>query len=115
MKEPGTAETTSFVVLLRRQPAISAAVHRIFSEVAAAPDGTTVTPGLSQAYQELNAALNLGEGGAGAAPGDDREPFDAQRIVDTLASQPQSFGGFELGGLLAPLRATSFIRPRQRR
>jgi hypothetical protein len=65
-----------------------------------------------EAYRLLDRELNLGSEGAVAAPGDDREAFDPDRTMDDATNT--SFGGFNLGGILAPLRQLSFWTMKKR-
>jgi hypothetical protein len=68
------------------------------------------------AYNDLNGALDLGSDGEGAAPGDDREPFDPEKSfqIAQAESQAAGFGGFDWGGILSPLRQLSFWRMKKR-
>jgi hypothetical protein len=68
------------------------------------------------AYNDLNRALDLGSDGEGAAPGDDREPFDPEKSfqIAQAESQAAGFGGFDWGGILSPLRQLSFWRMKKR-
>ena len=72
----------------------------------------TLPDAVRDAYQHLNSSLGLEHAGAGAAPGDDREPFDPEGTYQAAllmdVTDPVSYGGFSLGGVLAPLRVLSF-------
>ncbi len=68
-----------------------------------------------QAYTTIDAELSLGGAGEGAAPGDDREPFDAEAMYQACQlEEVVSFGGPSLGGLLAPLRTLTFWQMKRR-
>jgi len=68
-----------------------------------------------EAYTELDRLLRDGANGNGAAPGDDREPFDAEAMYQACrVAQVASFGGPSLGGLLAPLRTLTFWHMKRR-
>lgn len=67
------------------------------------------------AYTELDRLLRDGAEGNGAAPGDDREPFDAEAMYQACrVAQVASFGAPSLGGLLAPLRTLTFWHMKRR-
>lgn len=91
--------TAAGIVGFPETPEVAEAVQRVFREVAAAANPRIVPPALSQAYHDLDTALHLGT---------DREPFNPQGVVDALASDQESFAGFDIGGLLTPLRTLSF-------
>jgi hypothetical protein len=99
-----------YVDRLGDDPAIRAALDVIFEEARTNAAAVTLAPEVVQAYQELNQSLHLGEDGAGAAPGDDREPFDPEQSfqIAQAESGAAGFGGFDLGGVLSPLRQLSF-------
>ncbi|MGW6130212.1 hypothetical protein ACWFNE_09315 [Cellulomonas sp. NPDC055163] len=78
----------------------------------------TLPPEVRRAYETIDTNLAFGAAGAGAPPGADREPFDAEEtyqagllldVVDAV-----SFGGLSMGGLLAPLRVLSFWAMKRR-
>ncbi len=76
-------------------------------------------PEVREAYQQLNQLAGLGSDGEGAAPGDDREPFDPEQMYqaceEEFADEPLDFGsGLSLGGLLWPLRTLSFWKMKER-
>ena len=59
----------------------------------------------------------MGGGGPGAAPGDDREPFNpdaAYANSKPVPGQAPSFGGGGLSSLLSPLRRLSFWKMKDR-
>ncbi len=62
-----------------------------------------------QAYHVIDADAGIGATGEGTAPGDDREPFDPERMYQgCLRAEAVSFGELSLGGILAPLRVLTF-------
>jgi len=65
------------------------------------------------AYEVLNRESGMASKGEGAAPGQDREPFDPERAYQN-SQQQVSFGGMDLGGILAPLRQLSFWKMKDR-
>jgi pimeloyl-ACP methyl ester carboxylesterase len=66
----------------------------------------------------LNSHLQIESEGEGAAPGDDRGPFDPNQVYQALLiaemAEPVAFGGFSLSGVLGPLRFLSFWTMKQR-
>jgi hypothetical protein len=72
----------------------------------------TLSADLVAAYNTLNGETRLAESGVGAAPGADREPFDAEQIYQDSSAiagdSPVSSGGLRSTGLLAPLQQLSF-------
>jgi hypothetical protein len=68
------------------------------------------------AYRAIDAGSGLEGGGAGAAPGDDREPFDPEEAYRSAQDEEElaSFGQASLGGLLAPLRTLTFWSMKRR-
>jgi hypothetical protein len=67
------------------------------------------------AYEVIDAETGLGRAGVGAAPGDDREPFDPDATYQACQlAEITSFGGPSLGGLLAPLRMLTFWQMKRR-
>ncbi|WP_371679697.1 hypothetical protein [Streptomyces sp. NBC_01276] len=69
-----------------------------------------------QAYAVIDAETGAGSDGAGAAPGEDRKPFDAEATYQAcrLEEEVAAFGGPSLGGLLAPLRTLTFWQMKRR-
>ena len=65
------------------------------------------------AYRLLDSQSSLESKGEGADPGADREPFDPDKVYEA-AQEEVSFGGFNLGGLLAPLRTLTFWKMKDR-
>jgi hypothetical protein len=66
------------------------------------------------AYEALDRESARGSAGEGAARGDDREPFDPVRLYRESEDMAVSFGRFDAGGLLAPLRTLSFWKMKDR-
>jgi hypothetical protein len=76
-----------------------------------APD--QLPPEVRDAYLVVDANSSLESKGEGADPGADREPFDPDKVYEA-AQEQLSFGGFSLGGLLAPLRTLTFWKMKDR-
>jgi hypothetical protein len=99
-------------------PAARAALTTIFSAAArGTPPGNKLPPDVAEAYRTLDRESGMGEGGPGAAPGDDREPFNpdlAYANARPAPGQPASFGGGGLSNLLSPLRQLSFWKMKDR-
>jgi hypothetical protein len=93
-------------------PAVRDAIRTIFESALKDAAPPTLPDDVRDAYEQLDASIGLAQAGEGAAPGDDREPFDAEETYQTAllmdVADPLSFSGFSLGGLLAPLRVLSF-------
>ena len=68
---------------------------------------------MRDAYRLLDSQSSLESKGEGADPGADREPFDPDKVYEA-AQEEVSFGGFSLGGLLAPLRTLTFWKMKDR-
>jgi hypothetical protein len=73
-------------------------------------------PAVKAAYLTLNQEAGLGQAGETAAPGNDRESFDPEAAYQAARDEEVlSFGGgFDLGGLLSPLRQLSFWKMKDR-
>jgi hypothetical protein len=71
-------------------------------------------PQVVDAYKTIDAESGLEGSGEGAAPGDDREPFDPKEVYRSAQEEPASFGQAGLGGLLAPLRTLTFWSMKRR-
>lgn len=67
---------------------------------------------VSEAYRALDAELGLGSGDLDAPPDADRNGFDPDAAFAAARIAP--FGGFSLGGLLAPLRQLSYWTMKKR-
>ncbi|QDT50542.1 Nuclease precursor [Symmachiella dynata] len=82
-----------------------------------------MSPELTAAYRELDAAIGLGSQGVGASPSADRDPFDPVAVVQgyQLAfPMGESVNGISFGGgsfsdrLLSPLRTLSYWKMKDR-
>src|SRR5262249_45388284 len=96
-------------------PEIHAPLETIINEARhnAAPD--ELPAHVRQAYLALNDALGLGSGGVDAPPDADRADFDPDQAFDAGNWEGASFGdGFNLGGILGPLRQLSFWTMKKR-
>jgi hypothetical protein len=72
-------------------------------------------PRVQEAYKVLDAEAGMGQAGEGAAPGDDREPFDPEATYQACQQEELvSFGQVSLGGVLAPLRVLTFWQMKRR-
>jgi hypothetical protein len=67
-----------------------------------------------EAYLVLNRESGLGDDGEGAAPGDDREPFNPDLAYQNSQSLAATFGIISLDGILSPLRQLSFWKMKDR-
>jgi hypothetical protein len=93
-------------------PTVRDALRAIFESALKDAAPPALPDDVRKAYRQLDASVGLGQAGEGAAPGDDREPFDPEETYQAAllmdAADPLAFSGFSLGGLLAPLRVLSF-------
>ncbi|WP_327097139.1 hypothetical protein OIE68_46005 [Nocardia vinacea] len=79
-----------------------------------APDH--LPPDVVDAYALIDSRIGLGNSGEGAAPGDDREVFDAEAAYQAALTEEElaDFGGIGLGGVVAPLRMLTFWSMKRR-
>ena len=105
-----------YAALLDDNDRVRAALRVIFAAALLdiAPD--TMPPEVAAAYAVLDTESRLGAAGAGAPPGSDREPFDAEAAYEEAMAEEDlvSYGGGSLGGLLAPLRTLTFWSMKRR-
>jgi hypothetical protein len=105
-----------YAALLDDNERVRAALRVIFAAAVLdiAPD--TMPPEVAAAYAVLDAESRLGAAGAGAQPGSDREPFDAEAAYEEAMAEEDlvPYGGGSLGGLLAPLRTLTFWSMKRR-
>ncbi len=94
-------------------PAARAALRTIFNAALDDNSPSHLQSQVIEAYTILDRETGLGQGGEAAAPGDDREPFDAEALYQESATETVSFGGFA-DGVLAPLRVLSFWKMKDR-
>ena len=99
-------------------PGAEAAIRNIVESAFRDAAPPTLPDDVREAYARLDAGIGLKQAGEGAAPGDDRDRFDPEEtyqaalLMDVVS--PVSFGGFSLGGVLAPLRVLSFWAMKRR-
>ena len=67
-----------------------------------------------EAYLVLNRESGLGDEKEGAAPGDDREPFNPDLAYQNSEAEAANFGAISLAGVLSPLRQLSFWKMKDR-
>jgi pimeloyl-ACP methyl ester carboxylesterase len=105
-----------YAALLSGTAMARAALRTIFEAASEDIMPDTMPPDVAEAYAILDAEIQLGAQGAGAAPGSDREPFDAVTAYEETLDEEEdaSFGGSGLGGLLAPLRTLTFWHMKRR-
>jgi hypothetical protein len=94
-------------------PAARAALRTIFEAAFDDPAPPTMPPAVRSAYDVLNRETGLGSAGPAAAPGDDREPFDAGAIYQESQAEEVSFGDLR-STLLLPLQLLSFWEMKDR-
>jgi hypothetical protein len=89
---------------------LQAAVHGV-------PPGNKLPPAVADAYKVLDRDSGLGGDGQAAAPGADREPFDANKAFANAKPGPgeaPAFGGGGVSAVLSPLRQLSFWKMKDR-
>ena len=94
--------------------AVRAALQTIFEAALDDIAPMTLPPAVRAAYQVLDQESALSHNGEGAAPGADREAFDAESSYQYALQEPANYGWFDLGGLLSPLRQLSFWKMKDR-
>ena len=103
-----------YAARLADTPAAIEALRTILAAAIEDVAPTRMPPEVVRAYETLDRESALGSEGVGAAPGADREPFDPETTFRRAEEEMVSFGGFGLGGLLAPLRTMSFWKMKDR-
>ena len=95
---------------------IEAAVRTILESANDDPTPDHLPSAVVDAYTRIDTQLGFGNSGVGAAPGDDREPFDAEDAYQAALTEEEfaDFGGTGLGGLIAPLRMLTFWSMKRR-
>jgi hypothetical protein len=114
--EDGVARlVTASAAALGDTPTTRAAVRTIVDAALEDPVPMTLPVPVREAYEALDASLELGAEGEGAAPGDDRARFDPEAAYQAaLMEELTSFGGVSLGGVLGPLRVLTFWHMKRR-
>ncbi|MER2266088.1 hypothetical protein [Methylobacterium oxalidis] len=105
----------AYVERLGDRPGLRQAIRTVFAAAAREPAAERLPAEAEDAYRQIDNLL-AEVGSAGAAPDDDREPFDPQAYFEAAHEDAEtSFGsGNDLGGILAPLRQLSFWKMKQR-
>jgi hypothetical protein len=108
----------SYVARISNTPPARKAIGTILESAFRGDTPETLPADIVAACETLNREAGLAESGEGAAPGEDREPFDAEQVYQDaclmVSESPVSFGGFQLSGLLAPLQQLSFWKMKER-
>jgi hypothetical protein len=97
-------------------PPVRAALRTLLAAAQRDPVPQQLPPDLRAAYQVLDREAGLRSEGEGAAPGDDREPFDPEERYQLARQEAAlSFGtGGILGTVLSPLQQLSFWKMKDR-
>ncbi len=105
-----------YVARLGDRPGLREAVTAVFAAAARDPAADRLPPDAEAAYRRIDALLTeVGSEGEAAAPGDDREPFDAHAYFEVARGDAEADFGFgDLGGILGPLRQLSFWKMKER-
>jgi hypothetical protein len=97
------------------RPEIRAPLQIIIDEARHNSSPDELPPHVIKAYINLNDALGLKSEGVDAPPDADREGFDPEESYEAGNEGPASFGGgFDLGGILGPLRQLSYWTMKKR-
>jgi hypothetical protein len=104
----------SYAERIADTPEARAALATIFTAAAGNIDPVHPPQEILDAYATLDEQSQLGGKGPGAAPGADREPFDAERVLRAARQSEVAYGNLGASGLLAPLRALSFWKMKDR-
>jgi hypothetical protein len=105
----------TYLARLGDRPQIRAPLEVIIAEARrnALPD--ELPAHVRAAYVALNDALGLKSEGVGAPPDADRAEFDPDQAYDAANEEGPSFaGGFNLGGILGPMRQLSYWTMKKR-
>ncbi len=94
-------------------PAVRAALRTLLEEARSNAAATALSDTALQAYLDLDAALDLGDGGQPGNGGEDRQPFDPRSAFESAADGSPSFGDFS-NRFLAPLRQLTFWTMKKR-
>ncbi len=95
-------------------PAARQALRTLFECALDDTEPATLPEAARKAYAVLNTEAGLGGAGVAGAPGDDREPFNAEAAYQNAREDAASFGGSFLSGLLSPLAQLSFWQMKAR-
>ena len=104
----------NYLARLGDRQEIRAPLELIIEETRRNAAPNVLPPNVRQAYFALNAALGLGSEGVGAPPDADRAGFDPDVAYDADNAEGASFGRFDLGGMLGPLRQLSYWTMKKR-
>jgi hypothetical protein len=103
-----------YLTRLGDRPEIRAPLELIIEEARRNAVADELPPHVREAYLALNAALGLRSEGVGAPPDADRAGFDPDDAYEACNAEGASFGGFDLGGILGPLRQLSYWTMKKR-
>jgi len=116
---PVKSMVSAYAERLGDSPGVRAALDKIVNVSQNETPGEELSPGLRNAYQELAQAVDLPTAGLQGAPGTDWEGFDANCIYQAFRNDDAEAGAVSFGvawrdSLLAPLRALSFWKMKDR-
>jgi DNA/RNA endonuclease G (NUC1)/V8-like Glu-specific endopeptidase len=107
----------SFAARLGGAETVRAPLRAVIDRALSAKDPRKWPGSLRDDYEALDAALGLQSLGAGAPPGADRDAFDPESIFEEVKGEEAARASFSLidsDTLLAPLRALSFWKMKDR-
>ncbi len=111
--DPLEAMVEQYAERLDATPEMRAALRTIINSAMQETAPDELPPEVREAYRLLDVQSSLSSEGEGADPGADREPFDPDKVFEA-AQEQLNFAGFNLGGLLAPLRTLTFWKMKDR-
>jgi DNA/RNA endonuclease G (NUC1) len=114
---PADRLEAAFAARLGGGEPVRAPLRAVIDRALGAADPTRWPKPLGEDYQALDRALDLKSLGAGAPPGADREEFDPEAIYEEAREEEAARASFSLidsDTLLAPLRALSFWKMKDR-
>ncbi len=104
-----------YAARLADTPGTRAALRTLVDAASRDAAPMTLPPDVRHAYEVIDAEAAMSAHGEGAAPGDDRQPFDPEATYQACQlAEVVSFGGPLLGGVLAPLRVLTFWHMKRR-
>lgn len=101
----------SMLKIFGDEPEIRAPLETIVAEARKNAAATSLPPVMRKAYLDLNKALGLESAGLDGPPGSDLEDFKPEEL---MPENGQAFGGFNLDGVLSPLRQLSYWTMKKR-
>ncbi|MEV8095164.1 hypothetical protein [Kitasatospora sp. NPDC085879] len=104
-----------YAAALADTPATREALRIIVENALLDAAPVTLPEPVKRAYDVIDVEASTGSEGVGAAPGDDRDAFDAEATYQAcLMEELTSYGEVSFGGVLSPLRVLTFWQMKRR-